>query len=99
MVVLFIGVVLIFGFWVFGFFVIIKLDVIKVQVGVQQVFIDEIMGYGVKNVKDVKCNNGLDFMVKKGVIFECMVSIDGILKCVIVIFQDNKGIYEVGWLQ
>lgn len=94
--VLFIGAVLILGFWAPGFFVTTKLDVIKAQAGVQQVLTDETTGYGAKNVKDVKCNNGSDPTVKKGATFECTVSIDGTSKRVTVTFQDNKGTYEVG---
>lgn len=96
MAVLFIGAVLILGFWAPGFFVTTKLDVIKAQAGVQQVLTDETTGYGAKNVKDVKCNNGSDPTVKKGATFECTVSIDGTSKRVTVTFQDNKGTYEVG---
>ena len=54
------------GFWEPGFFVTTKLDVNKAQAGVQQVLTDETNGYGAKNVKDVKCNNGADPTVKKG---------------------------------
>lgn len=91
-----IAVVLVTGFWAPGFFVTTKLDVGKAQAGVQQVLTDETNGYGAKNVKDVKCNNGTDPIVKKGGTFDCSVSIDGAQKHVTVTFQDNKGTYEVG---
>lgn len=94
--VLFIGAVFALGFWQPGFFVTTKLDVNKAQIGVQQVLTDEANGYGAKNVKDVKCNHGADPTVKKGVTFDCDVSIDGAAKHVTVTFQDNKGTYEVG---
>ncbi len=55
---LLIAVVLVLGFWQPGFFVTTKLDVNKAQAGVQQILTDETNGYGAKNVKDVKCNNG-----------------------------------------
>jgi hypothetical protein len=84
------------GFWEPGFFVTTKLDVNKAQAGVQQVLSDETNGYGAKNVKDVKCNNGTDPTVKKGATFDCSVSIDGAQKRVTVTFQDGKGTYEVG---
>ena len=57
---------LVLGFWEPGFFVTTKLDVSKAQAGVQQILTDETNGYGAKNVKDVKCNNGSDPTVKKG---------------------------------
>ena len=64
--------------------------------GVQQILTDETNGYGAKNVKDVKCNNGQNPTVKKGSSFDCDVSIDGTKRQVTVTFQDNKGTYEVG---
>ena len=60
-----------------GFFVTTKLDVSKADAGVQQILTDSTNGYGAKNVKDVKCNNGQNPTVKKGASFDCDVSIDG----------------------
>lgn len=91
-----IGVVLVLGFWAPGFFVTTKLDINKAQVGVQHVLSDETSGYGARNVKDVKCNNGQNPTVKRGATFDCTVSIDGTQRHVTVTFQDNKGTYEVG---
>jgi hypothetical protein len=91
-----VAVVLILGFWKPGFFVTTKLDVAKAQVGVQQILSDEANGYGAKNVKDVKCNNGQSPTVKKGDTFNCEVSIDGTKRQVTVTFQDDSGTYEVG---
>jgi hypothetical protein len=90
------AIVLVTGFWAPGFFVTTKLDVNKAQSGVQQVLTDETNGYGAKNVKDVKCNNGSDPTVKKGATFDCSVSVDGAQKHVTVTFQDGNGTYEVG---
>ena len=91
-----VAVVLVLGFWKPGFFVTTKLDIGKAQVGVQQILTDETNGYGAKNVKDVKCNNGQNPTVKKGDTFTCEVSIDGTKRQVTVTFQDDKGTYEVG---
>ena len=91
-----VAVVLILGFWKPGFFVTTKLDVSKAQTGVQQILSDEANGYGAKNVKDVKCNNGQNPTVRKGDSFTCEVSIDGTKRQVTVTFQDDKGTYEVG---
>jgi hypothetical protein len=88
--------VLVLGFWAPGFFVTTKLDVGKADAGVQQILTDSTNGYGAKNVKDVKCNNGQNPTVKKGASFDCDVSIDGTKRQVTVTFQDNKGTYEVG---
>ena len=79
-----------------GFFVTTKLDVNAAQTGVQQILTDEANGYGAKNVKDVKCNNGQSPTVKKGDTFNCEVSIDGTKRQVTVTFQDDNGTYEVG---
>lgn len=84
------------GFWKPGFFVTTKLDVDAAQSGVQQILTDESNGYGAKNVKDVKCNDGQSPTVKKGDTFDCEVSIDGTKRQVTVTFQDNNGTYEVG---
>ncbi len=91
-----VAVILVLGFWAPGFFVTTKLDVGKAQAGVQQILTDDTNGYGAKNVKDVKCNNGQNPTVKKGATFDCDVSIDGTKRSVTVTFQDNKGTYEVG---
>jgi Domain of unknown function (DUF4333) len=91
-----VAVVLVLGFWAPGFFVTTQLDVNKAQAGVAQILSDNTNGYGAKNVKDVKCNNGQNPTVKKGSSFDCDVSIDGTKRQVTVTFQDNKGTYEVG---
>lgn len=91
-----VAVVLVLGFWAPGFFVTTKLDINKAQSGVQQILTDETNGYGAKNVKDVKCNDGQNPVVKKGGTFDCSVTIDGSKRQVTVTFQDNKGTYEVG---
>lgn len=92
-----IAVVLVMGFWAPGFFVTTKLNINSAQQGVQQILTDNTTGYGAKNVKDVKCNEGKgDPVVKKGTSFTCAVSIDGTKRHVTVTFQDDKGTYEVG---
>ena len=90
------AIVLVMGFWKPGFFVTTTLDVTKAQQGVTQILTDESNGYGAKNVKDVRCNNGENPTVKKGDTFNCEVSIDGTKRQVTVTFQDDKGTYEVG---
>jgi hypothetical protein len=94
--VIIIAVVGVLGFWKPGFFVTTKLDVGAAQTGVAQILSDEANGYGAKNVKDVKCNNGSSPTVKKGDTFDCEVSIDGTKRQVTVTFQDDNGTYEVG---
>src|ERR1700704_5198763 len=91
-----VAVVLVMGFWKPGFFMTTKLDVSAAQSGVQQILTDEANGYGAKNVKDVKCNQGNSPTVKKGDTFNCEVSIDGTKRQVTVTFQDDNGTYEVG---
>ncbi|MCK0174352.1 MULTISPECIES: DUF4333 domain-containing protein [Mycobacteriaceae] len=94
--VLIIAVVGILGFVTPGFFVTTKLDIDAAQSGVQQILTDEANGYGAKNVRDVRCNNGDSPVVKKGETFDCEVSIDGTKREVTVTFQDDDGTYEVG---
>lgn len=91
-----VAVVLVLGFWKPGFFVTTKLDIDAAQRGVQQILTDEANGYGAKNVKDVKCNDGQNPTVEKGASFNCEVSIDGTKRQVTVTFQDDDGTYEVG---
>ncbi|SEH76343.1 protein of unknown function [Mycolicibacterium rutilum] len=91
-----IAVVAVLGFWKPGFFVTKTLDIDAAQTGVQQILTDEANGYGAKNVKDVKCNDGQNPTVEKGATFNCEVSIDGTKRQVTVTFQDDDGTYEVG---
>jgi Domain of unknown function (DUF4333) len=91
-----VAVVLVLGFWKPGFFVTTKLDIDSAQSGVQQILTDEANGYGAKNVKDVKCNDGQNPTVEKGGTFDCEVSVDGTKRQVTVTFQDDDGTYEVG---
>jgi hypothetical protein len=91
-----VAVVCVLGFWKPGWFVTTQLDVSAAQTGVAQILSDEANGYGAKNVKDVKCNDGASPTVKKGSTFDCEVSIDGTKRQVTVTFQDDKGTYEVG---
>jgi len=87
---------IVLGFVWPGWFVTTKLDINAAQDGVKKVLSDETSGYGVKNVKDVKCNDGTDPEVKAGSTFNCAVSIDGTNRTVTVTFKDDKGTYEVG---
>jgi len=96
LVVLVIAAVVVLGFFTPGWFVTTKLDINAAQTGVQQILTDEANGYGAKNVKDVKCNDGNSPTVKKGDTFNCEVSIDGTKRQVTVTFQADKGTYEVG---
>ena len=89
-------VVLITAFLAPGWAMTTTLDVNKAQEGVTKVLTDETNGYGAKNVKDVKCNDGQNPEVKKGATFNCDVSIDGTKRQVTVTFQNDKGTYEVG---
>jgi hypothetical protein len=84
------------AFWLPGWAVTTKLDVNAAQDGVKKVLSDDTSGYGVKNVKDVKCNDGVDPEVKAGGTFNCAVNIDGTGRTVTVTFKDDSGTYEVG---
>lgn len=89
-------VLLVTAFLAPGWAVTTTLDVNKAQDGVTKILTDETNGYGAKNVKDVKCNDGNNPEVKKGATFTCDVSIDGTKRQVTVTFQNDKGTYEVG---
>jgi hypothetical protein len=84
------------GFWKPGFFVTTKLDVDKAREGVQTILTDQVNGYGLKDVKDVKCNKGENPKVEKGKSFDCDATVEGLHKKVTVTFQDDSGTYEVG---
>lgn len=92
---LIVAVVLILGFWLPGFFITKQLDVNKAQAGVQHILTDPTIGYGAKNVSDVKCNNGQDPVVRKGGTFNCDVNIGGTKRQVTVKFVDDNGTYQV----
>ncbi len=72
------------------------LNVTKAEDGVKSVLTDDTSGYGAKSVKDIRCNDGKNPVVKKGQTFTCAVSVEGAQKTVIATFQDDDGTYEVG---
>jgi hypothetical protein len=89
-------VVLVLGFWAPGFFNSTNPDVDAAQSGVKQILMDDANGYGVKDVTDVKCNNGINPNVQKGATFDCEVSMDGAKRQVTVTITGADGTYEVG---
>ena len=89
-------VMLVLGFWVPGFFKSANLDVSAAQSGVKQILMDDANGYGVKDVTDVKCNNGKNPKVQKGATFDCEVSMDGAKRQVMVTITGDDSTYEAG---
>lgn len=83
------------GLFVFGAFGGQVLNVGKAQADVKKVITDPITGYGIKNVGDVKCNNGNNPSAKKGDTFTCDVTVDGKKHQVRAVFIDDNGTYEV----
>ncbi len=71
------------------------LDVSKAEAGVQRILTDPVDGYGATSVSDVVCNNGHDPKITKGGTFTCAAVVDGRKRNVLVVFQDDKGTYEV----
>ncbi|HEV7853317.1 MAG TPA: DUF4333 domain-containing protein [Mycobacterium sp.] len=71
------------------------LNVSKAEAGVARILADPTDGYGATNISDVVCNNGDDPEVKKGGTFTCEVVVGGQKRQVLVVFQDDKGTYEV----
>lgn len=72
------------------------LNVAKAEDGVKNVLTDDTSGYGAKSVKDVRCNDSKNPVVKKGQTFTCAVSVEGAQKTITATFQDDEGTYEVG---
>jgi hypothetical protein len=75
---------------------VVKLKVSSVQDRVLQILKDPVSGYSGDEIKDVKCNNGQDPIVKKGDSFTCEVSVRGKKRQVTVTIQDDNGTYLVG---
>jgi uncharacterized protein DUF4333 len=71
------------------------LDASKAEAGVRRILTDPVDGYGATSVSDVVCNNGRDPQITKGGTFTCSVVVDGRKRTVLVVFQDDKGTYEV----
>ena len=71
------------------------LDVSRAEAGVRRILTDPVDGYGATSVSDVECNNGRDPEITKGGTFTCAVVVDGRKRSVLVVFQDDKGTYEV----
>jgi hypothetical protein len=88
--------VLILGFGAPGFFKSTTLDVNAAQSGVKQILVDQVNGYGVKEVTNVVCNNGKNPPLRKGQTFDCNVSMDGANRQVTVTITADDGTYEVG---
>ncbi|WP_264961083.1 DUF4333 domain-containing protein, partial [Mycobacterium kiyosense] len=73
-----------------------KVAVSGVQTEVQQILLDRTSGYSSDDIKDVKCNNGQDPIVKKGQSFSCDVTVRGKPHQLKVTFDDDNGTYTVG---
>ena len=71
------------------------LDVTKAQLGVEQILLDPVDGYGATTVTGVVCNNGTNPSVVKDASFSCEVVVDGTRKQVTAVFQDDEGTYAV----
>lgn len=73
-----------------------ELDVNRAEQGVAQILTDTISGYGVTNISNLKCNNGVNPPVRKDNTFKCDATVDGRQRQVTVVFVDDDGTYEVG---
>lgn len=74
----------------------IELDINQAQRGVEQVLADTASGYGVTNISNIRCNDGVNPPVKKDGTFKCEATIDGRQRQITVVFVDDNGTYEVG---
>ncbi|MCT7366623.1 hypothetical protein A7G45_27565 [Mycolicibacterium llatzerense] len=72
------------------------LDINQAQQGVEQVLTDTVSGYGVTNISNIRCNNGVNPPVKKDGTFKCEATIGGRQRQITVVFVDDNGTYEVG---
>ncbi|WP_142277979.1 DUF4333 domain-containing protein [Mycobacterium avium] len=73
-----------------------NLDVAATQAAVQGVLTDSTTGYGLHDVKDVTCNNGVNPVIAKGATFTCEFTIDGHQLQAKMTFLDSAGTYSVG---
>jgi hypothetical protein len=89
------AVVLVWGLGRLGVFDTKELDVERAQIGVQQILVDPINGYGRSNITDVRCNNGRNPVAKKGNSFTCEVNVNGFQHLVTAVFADDNGTYAV----
>ncbi len=71
------------------------LDITAAQQQVERILRDPLDGYGAGTVTEVACNNGVNPAVEKGSGFTCEVVVDGALRRVAVVFQDDAGTYAV----
>jgi hypothetical protein len=71
------------------------LDVAKVQTGVVQTLSDPASGYGTNSVTDVSCNGGRNPSARKGTVFACDATVNGVPRHVTVLVSDDQGTYEI----
>lgn len=90
------AVALVIGVSILGAAKTTELDVNQAEQGVVQILTDAVSGYGVTNISDVRCNNGVNPPVKKDSTFKCEATVDGRQRQVTVVFVDDNGTYEVG---
>lgn len=90
-----VAVAVVVGVFMFGGFASQVLNVSKAEADVKKIITDPTIGYGIKNVTDVKCNNGDNPAAKKGDTFTCDVTVDGKKHKVRAVFVDDNGTYEV----
>lgn len=73
-----------------------KLDVAATEAGVKSVLTDPTTGYGLHDVKDVTCNNGVNPVISKGATFTCEFTVGGHQLQAKMTFLDSAGTYSVG---
>jgi hypothetical protein len=71
------------------------IDVAQAEAGVREILSDPINGYGSNTISAMRCNGGKNPSAAKGDSFTCEVEIDGAVRHVTVVFQDDKGTFAV----
>ncbi|MCV7255204.1 DUF4333 domain-containing protein [Mycobacterium hackensackense] len=71
------------------------IDVAQAEAGVREILSDPINGYGSNTISAMRCNGGKNPAAAKGDSFTCEVEIDGAVRHVTVVFQDDKGTFAV----
>lgn len=83
------------GIWAWKFHDATVIDVAQAEAGVRQILSDPINGYGANTISALRCNGGKNPSADKGDSFTCDVEINGAVRHVTAVFQDDKGTFAV----
>jgi len=71
------------------------LDISNAQRQVEQILRDPLDGYGASTVTGLRCNDGINPVIKRDNGFACEAIVDGTTRRIAAVFQDDDGTFAV----